>query len=112
MKQSTKKWIILVALGFFAFNSFAQPVKIPRWVSDKGYWVVESNLNNPLDHLIRFYNNDDVLIYTEKLSGIRLDVSRRKVKMKLKKALDASVLAWEQKRTPEEKKNLLAAILK
>lgn len=87
-------------------GSFAQLIpsqqdrrpKFPSWVSDKGYWVVESNIHSPLHHVIRFYNNDNELLYKETLTGIKLDPEKRKVKMKLKKILESTVLAWKKKK--------------
>jgi hypothetical protein len=114
MKQTIKTWIAASALVLTTLSSFSQDEKpaTPRWVSDKGYWVVESNIHTPLDHIIRFYTNDDVLIYKESLSGVRLKPDKRKVKMKLKKILESSVVAWQQRKTPEENKNYVMAILK
>jgi len=65
----------------------------PKWVSEKGYWVVEGNVKTPLDHTIRFYDNNDELVYTEKLEGVKLNVGKRKVKMKLKQVLESAILA-------------------
>jgi len=90
MKQKTKTCMTAIALSLLSFCSFAQeeqPTTIPRWVSDKGHWVVESNIHSPLDHIIWFYNNDNVLIYKETVSGIKLNPDKRKVKMKLNKML-------------------------
>jgi hypothetical protein len=118
MKQKTKTWMAAVILSFISFSSFAQEEIVttttptPRWVSDKGYWVVEGNIHSPLNHIVWFYNNDNTLIYKEVVTGIKLNVGKRKVKMKLKKALETSVMAWEQKRVMEENKDYLAAILK
>ncbi|HEY6504239.1 MAG TPA: hypothetical protein VIZ28_09720 [Chitinophagaceae bacterium] len=117
MKQKIKIGMAAIALSLISLCSFAQEepstaTPVPRWVSDNGYWVVESNINTPLDHIIRFYNNDNVLVYKETVNGVKLNTAKRKVKMKLKKVLDASVLAWEQKRVPEENKEYVAAILK
>ena len=114
MKQIFKTPVITMALSLLTLASFAQePQKgIPRWLSDKGYWVVESNIHIPLEHTIWFYNNENVLIYKETVSGIRLNPDKRKVKMKLKKVLESSVMAWEQKKVPEENKDYVAAILK
>lgn len=87
-------------------GSFAQLIssqkdrrpKFPSWVSDKGYWVVESNINSPLNHIVRFYNNDNELLYRENLTGVKLDPEKRKVKMKLKKVLESTVLTLEKKK--------------
>jgi hypothetical protein len=116
MKQKTKAWAAAVVLGFFSLSSFAQERVVttpaPRWVSDKGYWVVESNTHSPLNHTVWFYNNDNVLIYKEAVAGIKLNTAKRKVKMKLKKVLEVSVTAWEQKSPMEENKRYVSAIMK
>jgi hypothetical protein len=113
MKKITSTWIMGAVLCLFSLSSFAQGDKqaTPRWVSDKGYWVVENNIHDPFNHIIRFYNNDDVMVYKETLSGVRLNTNKVKVKMKLKKVLETSALAWEQKKVSEEDKQYLAAIL-
>lgn len=114
MKQQFKTWGIAALLGLISLAAFSQEPDsaIPRWVSGKGYWIVESNINTPLRHTIRFYNNDHVLLYRENLEGVKLDPAKRKVKMKLKKVLEAAVLAWEKKKVPEENKDYVMAILK
>jgi hypothetical protein len=116
MKGKIKTWATGMIMSVFALCSFAQEETVtrtaPRWVSDKGYWVVESNIHSPLDHKVWFYNNDNALIYKETVTGIRLNVARRKVKMKLKKILEASITAWEQNQIMEENKNYVSAILK
>ena len=115
MKQKSKTWMAAIAFSLISLSSFAQEGQqstIPRWVPDKGYWVVETNIHSPLNHIIWFYNNDNVLIYKEALSGIKLNPDKRKVKMKLKWVLESALLAWEQKGIPEENKKYVAAILK
>lgn len=116
MKQQMKYWLAFFALSLLSFNSFSQnedqSSSASKWISDKGYWVIESNINEPLQHLIRFYNNDDVLVYKEALAGVKLNPAKRKVKMMLKTVLESSLLAWEKKRMPEENMNYVAAILK
>ncbi|MCG2613058.1 hypothetical protein LZZ85_02165 [Terrimonas sp. NA20] len=74
-----------------------QTIYKPKWASDKGYWVVEGNVKTPLNHIVRFYNNNDVLIYAENIEGVKLNTNKRKVKMKLKRALESALLAFENK---------------
>jgi hypothetical protein len=72
---------------------------------------VEGNVKTPLENTIRFYNNDDILVYKESLSGVKLNTNKRKVKMKLKQVLESSIIAWESKREKAEEiarvKNIL-----
>lgn len=114
MKKIISTWMIGVALSLCSLSSIAQGEKqeTPGWVSDKGYWVVENNIKDPFNHIIRFYNNDDVMIYKETLSGVRLNTNKTKVKMKLKKVLETSAIVWEQKKVSEEEKQYVSAILK
>lgn len=114
MKQITFKWIFIAILAFFSTSSLAQDEKpaIPKWHSDKGYWVIEGNINTPLEHTIRFFNNENVLLYRENLSGVKLNPARRAVKMKLKKVLENAAHAWETKKVVEENKSYVAAILR
>jgi hypothetical protein len=82
---------------------------VPRWVPDNGYWVLESNIHHPLDNVIRFYNNDNTLIYTETVTGMKINVKKKKVKMKLKKALESALIAWEKSKIPGENKAYVSA---
>jgi hypothetical protein len=114
MKKTIKIAVTGLVLSLISFCSFAQdnasPVS-PRWISDKGYWVIESNIHTPLDHIILFYNNDNVLVYKETVTGVRINANKRKVKMKLKKALESALTAWEEKKVPGEDKNYVLAAL-
>jgi hypothetical protein len=106
MKQ-IRPFLLVAALSFASFGAMAQAEKqltAPRWVPDNGYWVLESNIHQPLDHVIRFYNNDNTLIYTETVTGMRINPKKKKVKMKLKKALESALISWEKNKTPEENK--------
>jgi hypothetical protein len=53
-----------------------------------------------------------MLVYKETVTGIKLDLTKRKVKMKLKRILDASIDSWEANKIPEENKHYVAAIFK
>ena len=81
MKFFPKKLIGFFVLFVIATTANAQEQqqasKAP-WVSDKGYWNTESNIHDPLNHIIRFYTNDGRLFHTEKLSGVKLDIDKRK----------------------------------
>lgn len=83
----------------------------PRWISEKGYWVVESNANMPKQFTVRFYNNDHVMVYTEKVQGVQLRLQRRKIKMNLKRVLEASILAWEKQHQPKENQGWVVSAL-
>lgn len=77
-----------------------QPVKpaIPRWAPEEGYWVAESNKHQPKQCTIFFYTNEHTLIYKEKIEGVKLNLNSSRVKMRLKKVLETSLIAWRQQR--------------
>jgi hypothetical protein len=114
MKQ-IRPFLLVAAFSITSFYAMAQSEKqpaAPRWVPDNGYWVLESNVHHPLDHVIRFYTNDNTLIYTETVSGMRINPKKRKVKIKLKKALESALTAWEKNKTPEENKAYVSMVFR
>jgi len=109
------KWIRVITLFSCILLStavFGQEAKMPRWVSEKGYWVIESNINNRNNHIIWFYNNDDQLVYKETLSSVKLNPNKRRVRLKLKAVLESAVWAWEDGNgDPMLKQNLVRSAL-
>lgn len=101
----------LTALSFTGYSQDSKPIN-PKWYSEKGYWVLESNINEPLTHTVRLYTNENVLIYKEEIRGVRLDPSRRKIKMKLKKVLETAIEAWSFKKVTMENRDYVAAVFK
>ena len=82
----------------------------PKWVSDKGFWVIESNVKNRKSSVVRFYTNDQQLIYTEKIEGVTLNVKKKKTLIKLKNVLDKVVDTWQANGIVKEQGELLAAL--
>lgn len=80
----------------------------PRWVSEKGYWIVESNIHVPKQYTVRFYNNDQVMIYKEEIKGVALKVETRKVKMHLKRVLETALAAWSKQQQAKENEGWVA----
>lgn len=74
-----------------------------------GSWQLVSNMNNPMNVHVQFYNAEGVLMYEEALEGQRLNLARRKVCRRLDDALAAAYHAWTGDKTGTmEAKNLLA----
>jgi hypothetical protein len=48
----------------------------------RGFWVVESNVNQPKVQIIRFYGDDSKLVYEETINT-RLNLKREKVRLAL-----------------------------
>ena len=113
MKVQLKTWMAITVFILFASYSFAQTKKPPvPWVSAKGYWVIESNIHLPNTHTIRFYTNENMLVYAENLVDVNLNPNKRKIKMKLKEVLETAVWAWNKSKQAEINKDYVAAKLK
>jgi hypothetical protein len=100
---------LLIQAGLFAQDK--APV-VPEWVSEKGWWVVESNSHTPKKHIVYFYNNDGVLVYKEKIEGLRINPSKKTTRLQLKQVLETSVLAWENKQELRENQALVINCLR
>src|SRR5215208_5253759 len=74
----------------------AQKTKVPAWISDRGYWQIESNIKTPKTSTIYFFNNNHEIVYQEKIEGMKINVKKRKTLMRLKQVLDQAVVAWER----------------
>lgn len=99
MKQ---KFVFLVMiLGFVTIAARAQdepaasPGKTPKWVSDKGFWVVEIT-KQPRQCTVYFYNNDKELVYKEAVAG-KIRLHNRKTLLYMKSVLETTVTAYENK---------------
>ena len=116
MKKTIISFAIAVALSFFSNFCFAQQEEqksnAPKWVSDKGYWVVESNVHTPKSNTLYFYNNDHLLVYKEKVEGMKIKLNKKKVLMRLKSVLDQSVTAWEEQHIAKENAMLVSVALR
>ncbi|MDO6434834.1 hypothetical protein Q4E93_29750 [Flavitalea sp. BT771] len=94
-----KKTILAIGVGFIlglaALPAAAQDDvrPAPSWVSDRGYWVVESNGDSCVVH---FYNNDNQLVRQERMKG-SLNTDRKRTKLWLTKELEQAVTAWEKR---------------
>lgn len=112
MKLTLKAVITAIALSLICISVQAQETPVsskPGWASDKGFWVVEGNINNPKESVIYFYNNNKVQVYKEIVSGEKLKLNKRKTLMSLKKILETAVYAWEQNKPIAETEKLFAA---
>jgi predicted CoA-binding protein len=117
MKKTFKTLIVLTALLSLAATGFAQNDETqvhstPRWISDKGYWVIESNIKNAKNSVIHFYNNNNTNIYSEKVDGVEINLKKRKTLMRLKRALDDSLLAWEKSQSVKDSNQLVQNLFK
>ena len=65
---------------------------------DDGFWVVQNNVASPKQSVVYFYSTDQTMIYKEEISGVRINLNKRKTVKRLNAALREAVLAWNQKK--------------
>lgn len=110
------KLIILTGLLIINCSLSAQQgynkAKTPRWVSDKGFWQIETNIKTPAKNIVYFYNNNNVLIYKENVDGVVFDLEKRRVKMRLKRALETAITAWNKDRMFQNDQQWITVLFK
>lgn len=99
MKQTILTAIATFFCFLFSFSANAQEEtiehKTPKWVSDQGYWVVETNKKTPKDAIVYFYSNNHVLVYKEEIKNQKLKMNRSKTLLRFKAALEESIAKYE-----------------
>ena len=117
MKKQISTFLLAVVLcgsscvGFAQIEQEIYAPATPKWVSDKGYWVIESNVKTPKNSVIYFYNNDNELVYKEKLDGIRINWKKKRVLMHLKTVLEQSIASWNTQHFFKQNEMLVAGAL-
>lgn len=108
--------VVLATSFLFGSYSYCQQPgndsRIPKWVSEKGFWQIETNTRTPARSIVYFFDNDGTLIYKESVDGLVLNLRRKKVKMRLKKALDTAVAAWHKDSVYRNDQQLISMLFK
>src|SRR6476620_6110071 len=81
-----KKIMITTLCLTFGLLAYAQ-----KHVPVKGNWVVESNVKDPKNSMVFFYNDNLELIYQEKITGKKINIDRAKVKKALNQTLQIAL---------------------
>jgi hypothetical protein len=113
----TKKFLIVLLGVFFLLLTLIASAQstasnTPSWISDKGFWVVESNIHTPKQATVFFYTNEGVLVYKEAVEGRRINPGRKSTRMHLKSVLEQSLTAWEKTQALKENQQWLAKRLR
>jgi hypothetical protein len=107
--------LIISCISIVAFSQKKAKASFPaspKWVSEKGYWVVENNKQTPKHSVIYFYDNNNELVYKEKIDNMRLNFKRKKVLLRLKSVLEQSVTSWQKQHIFKEDEMLVVVALK
>lgn len=111
MKKFLFFFLIIASLSSFAQEETPK-CKAGHYTSDKGYWVIESNVKSPKNSTIYFYTTQDQLVYKETVEGTRININRKKVLLRLKNVLEQSVLTYEQNHKATQDQMLVTLALK
>jgi hypothetical protein len=98
--------LFLVALCTSA-TIIAQSSPPPKWMSEKGFWVIQSNLKSPKNSTIYFYNNDNELVYKEEVNGKRINTGKLKTRKHLESVLVESITTWKREGVAKENQQLV-----
>ena len=86
--------------------------RTPKWVSEFGYWNIVSNIHSPKLSTVYFYNNKHELLYKEEVEGMVININKKRVKMNLKKVLDQSIMAFNEKQKAAENEMLVINVFR
>ncbi len=112
MKKLFGLLIMTMILTMSGYMAQAQDSKRSKNISSTGFWVIESNIDTPTSSTIYFYNNDQVMVYREKVEGKRINARRPKIQRRLKAVLEEAIVAWEKDHQPEYNRQRVMLALK
>lgn len=83
---------IFLLFTFLTNQLLAQ--KKQSYVPEKGYWQLVSNLKDKRTVTVKFYTDQNEMIYEETLSNTRMNAERKKIRRKLYYALQEAYDQW------------------
>ncbi|HEX3934019.1 MAG TPA: hypothetical protein VHW43_05035 [Puia sp.] len=90
-----KKLITLpIAVLLVAATAIITPSMAQGWVPQNGYWEVVSTVAKPSESTVKFYDLLGHLIHEEWVTGMVLDLHKRKTCRWLNKQLQNALTAW------------------
>ena len=102
--------ILLFSITLFISTSTLEAQSksaVPKWMSEKGYWVIQSNLKTPKDATIYFYTPEHQLVYKEFISGKKINIEKIKTRKHLEQVLNQAVTAWQKEGVAKENLQLV-----
>ena len=89
---------LLIAALLVAAAAFITPAKAQSWVPQNGYWVVVSTVARPSESTIKYYDMEGHLVQKEQITGMVLDLRKRRVCRWLNKRLQTALVAWASRK--------------
>ena len=104
--------LLLICLYVLPFTVSAQhSSKMPKWLSNKGFWILETQRSTPKNSIVYFYNNEQVLINKETINNKRINVARKKVRKQLEAVLEQALASWQKEKVEKENDHWVASRL-
>ena len=98
MKPNLLSLILAAVFFFLIFPASAQHETAsrqpPSWISNAGYWVVESNRQRPKEAVVYYYTNAHVLVYKEEIKNKKLKLTNTATLLRLKQSLEIAVASY------------------
>jgi len=102
--------ILLFSLFFFISHQRLKAQSesaVPKWMCEKGYWVIQSNLKTPKNATIYFYTPQHELVYKEFVAGKKINIEKIKTRKHLEQVLNQAVIAWQKEGIVKENQQLV-----
>jgi hypothetical protein len=100
-------FLFILFISVSAVHAQSRPNDLP----EKGFYVLINNKDSVNATTVQFYNDEQQLIYEEKVSGKKLNLDRKKVRRSLNSCLSKALLAWNYKKEVQLDKNWVAATI-
>lgn len=102
----------IIAIFFLVITPKSTFAQKKSYVPEEGFWVLESNKKEKKSSLVKFYDDHSALIYEERVTGVRMNIKRKKTLLHLKAALEKAMVAWNDTKETKYNNGLLAGIIK
>jgi hypothetical protein len=105
-----KTTLILLIFFIFLGNSTLKAQsksEAPKWMCEKGYWVILSNVKTPKNCTIYFYTTQHQLVYKEVVSGKRINIEKTSIRKHLEAVLNQAIAAWQKEGIVKENQQLV-----
>jgi hypothetical protein len=94
-----KKLLTLpIAVLLVAAMAVITPVKAQNWIPRNGYWEVISTVAKPDESTVRFYDLQGRVVDVKQVTGMVLDLRKKKTCRWLNRQLQVALVAWAARR--------------
>jgi len=102
----------ILLTGCIVLSFAGKTQRIPSYIPSNGFWMIVSHINVNNEATVQCYNDEQVLIYEEKISGRKLNLKRKKTLRCLKVVLDQVLAAFNADKHEITDKHWIAAAIK